>query len=81
MSRTSEAFFREELSQLYTVRGVFADPDELRRRLRHSRHADRAAGVGSGIAYSSLQFVVRVTAGRLATVESRVRAAIAGPVR
>ena len=74
----SEAFIREELSQLYTVRGVFADPDELRRRAYGI--ADMLVATqqtGRAVTYSTLQFVARVTAGRLATVESQVRAAIA----
>ena len=71
------AFIRDELSRVYTVRGVFADPEELRRRAYGI--ADMLVGPQGerAIAYSGLQFVVRVASGRLATVESRVRAAIA----
>ena len=68
---------REQFSQVYTVRGVFADPDELRRRVYGI--GDMLVGAQGliGISFSSVQFVVRVTAGTLATVESRVRAAVA----
>jgi len=71
------AFIRDEFSRVYTVRGVFADPEELRRRAYGI--ADMLVGPEAkrAIAYSGLQFVVRVASGRLATVESRVRAAIA----
>ena len=71
------AFIRDEFSRVYTVRGVFADPEELRRRAYGI--ADMLVGPQGkhAIAYSGLQFVVRVSSGRLVTVESRVRAAIA----
>ncbi len=72
------AFLREELTRVYTVRGVFADPDELRRRaygIADMLVATRRTE--SIVSYGELRFVVRVGAGRLATVESRGRAAIA----
>ena len=73
------AFVRERLSRVYTVRGVFEDPDELRRRAYGVADMLVApAGMGRrAMYYSQLQFVVGVTTGRLATVESQVRAAIA----
>ena len=72
----AEAFIRERFSQVYTVRGVFADPDELRRRVYGI--GDMLVGRRGVIGVpSSVQLVVRVTADRLATVESRVRAAVA----
>ena len=73
----SAALIRDRFSHVYTVRGVFADPEELRRRAYGI--ADMLVGPEGkrAIAYSGLQFVVRMTSGRLATVESRVRAAIA----
>ena len=66
------AFVRENFMRLYTVRGVFADPDELRR---------RAHGIADMLIPlefpRTIQVVLRVTGGRLATVESQVRAAVA----
>ena len=64
---------------MYTVRGVFADPDELRRRAYGVADMLVAPeGMGRRATYySQLQFVVGVTTGRLATLESQVRAAIA----
>ena len=57
----------------YTVRGVFADPDELRRRVY-----DIADLVVSSMSDSSIHSIVlRVNGSRLATVESYVRAALA----
>lgn len=57
----------------YTVRGVFADPDELRRRVY-----DIADLVVSSKSDSSIHSIVlRVSGSRLATVESYVRAALA----
>ena len=57
----------------YTVRGVFADPDELRRRVY-----DIADLVASSKSDSSIHSIVlRVSGSRLATVESYVRAALA----
>ncbi len=74
-----DAFFRDRFSRAYTVRGVFADPDELRRRAYGV--ADMlvpAEGTGGRATYySQLRFVIGVTTGRLATLESQVRAAIA----
>ena len=66
------ASVRENFMRLYTVRGVFADPDELRR---------RAYGIADMLIPlefpRTIQVVLRVTGGRLATVESQVRAAVA----
>ena len=66
------AFVRDHLMRLYTVRGVFADPDDLRR---------RAHGIADMLIplqiRGTTQVVLRVTGGRLATVESQVRAAVA----
>ena len=73
------AFFRERFSRVYTVRGVFADPDELRRRaygVADMLVPPEGTG-GRATYYSQLQFVVGVTTGRMATLESQVRAAIA----
>ena len=74
-----DAFFRERFSRVYTVRGVFADPDELRRRsygIADMLVAPEGTG-GRATYHSQLRFVVGVTTGRLATLESQVRAAIA----
>ena len=74
-------FVRETFMQLYTVRGVFADPDELRRRsygiadmLVPLRLLPGETGTWEHL---QLQFVLRVTAGTFATVESQVRSALA----
>lgn len=57
----------------YTVRGVFADPDELRRRVYDI--ADLVVSLRSDSSIHSI--VLRVSGSRLATVESYVRAALA----
>ena len=71
------SFIRDRISHVYTVRGVFADPEELRR--SSYGIADMLVGPqrARAIAHSGLRFVVRVTSGRLAAIESRVHAAIA----
>ncbi|MDD9988711.1 MAG: ABC transporter permease [Spirochaetaceae bacterium] len=74
-----DAFFRDRFSRAYTVRGVFADPDELRRRaygVADMLVPEEGMG-GRATYYSQLRFVIGVTTGRLATLESQVRAAIA----
>ena len=69
------ASVRDHLMRLYTVRGVFADPGELRR---------RAHGIADMLVPLALaanqQVVLRVKGARLATVESQVRAAVAAQV-
>ena len=66
---------------LYTVRGVFADPDELRRRVYDI--ADMMVPLRHGpvgrtrTVLTTSWFVARVTDSRLATVESQVRSALA----
>ena len=77
---TADFIRRDVRAALYTVRGVYADPDELRRRvydiadmlvpLRRG-HGDR------NWTLLTLTFVIRVTGSRLATVESQVRSALA----
>ena len=65
---------------LYTVRGVFADPDELRRRVYGIADMLVPLSLGPGDrkrTLLTLKFVARVTGGRLATVESQVRSALA----
>ena len=77
----SAALVREELAQVYTVRGVFADPDELRRRaygIGDMLVGPQGTPSGRGtLTHFRLRFVMRVPAGRPATVESLARAAIA----
>ena len=73
-----DAFFRGRFSRVYTVRGVFADPDELRRAYGVADMLVSPEGTGGRATYySELRFVVGVTTDRLATLESQVRAAIA----
>ena len=66
---------------LYTVRGVFADPDELRRRVYDIADMLVPLRLGPGgrtrTVLTTSWFVVRVTGSRLATVESQVRSALA----
>ena len=66
---------------LYTVRGVFADPDELRRRVYDIADMLVPLRLGPGdrtrTVLTTSRFVVRVTGSRLATVESQVRSALA----
>ena len=64
---------RRSRMPLYTVRGVFADPDELRRRVYDV--ADLVVSLGPDSSIRSI--VLRVSGSRLATVESYVRAALA----
>ena len=77
----TEDFIREAVfTPLYTVRGVFADPDELRRRVYGIADMLVPVRLGPGDrtwTLLTLEFVVRVTGGRLATVESQVRSALA----
>lgn len=64
---------RRSRTPSYTVRGVFADPDELRRRVYEI--ADMVVSLGSDPSVRLI--VLRVSGSRLATVESFVRAALA----
>ena len=71
---------RETYMHLYTVRGVFADPDELRRRAYSI--ADMLVPLrlfpGEDILERvTLEFVLRATGSGFATVESQVRSALA----
>ena len=71
---------REVFMHLYTVRGVFADPDELRRRAYSI--ADMLVPLrllpGEDILEQvTLEFVLRATGSGFATVESQVRSALA----
>ena len=71
---------RETYMHLYTVRGVFADPDELRRRAYGI--ADMLVPLrllpGEDILEQvTLEFVLRATSSGFATVESQVRSALA----
>ena len=66
------AFVRDNFMSLYVVRGVFADPDDLRRRAHGI--ADMLVPLGS---MGTHQFVLRVAGGRFATIESQVRSAVA----
>ena len=70
------ALVRGDFMRLYTVRGVFADPDELRR---------RAYGVADMLIPLSVVgtplLVLRVEGRRFATVESQVRSALAAQLR
>ena len=61
--------------RLYTVRGVFADPDELRRRAYGI--ADMLVPLSVGTPF----LVLRVEGRRFATVESQVRSALAAQLR
>ncbi len=74
-------FIRKTLMHLYTIRGVFADPDELRRRaygIADMLLPPLGHVTGDGEWTSSRYvFALRVTAGRFATVESQVRSALA----
>ena len=74
-------FFRKTFVHVHTVRGVFANPDELRRRAYGIADMllppiGHVAGDGRWES-SEYVFVLRVTAGRFATVESQVRSALA----
>ena len=62
---------RGDFMRLYTVRGVFADPDELRRRAYGI--ADMLVPLSVGTPF----LVLRVEGRRFATVESQVRSALA----
>ena len=74
-------FVREDVMRVYTVRGVFADPDELKRRAYGI--ADmlvplrRFAGEEVTFHGLHLEFALRVQGSRFATVESQVRSALA----
>ena len=74
-------FIRRDMpAALYTVRGVFADPDELRRRVYGIADMLVPLRLDPGDRtwrLLTLEFVARVTGGRLATVESQVRSALA----
>ncbi len=77
---TADDIRRDMPATLYTVRGVFADPDELRRRVYDIADMLVPLGRGQGDRSWTLltqQFVARVTGSRLATVESQVRSALA----
>ncbi len=66
---------RRSRMRSYTVRGVFADPDELRRRVYGI--ADMVVSLGSDTRTSSLHTIaLRVTGSRFPTVESHVQAAM-----
>ena len=65
------ARIRDDFMRLYTVRGVFADPDELRRRAYGI--ADMLVPLSVGTPF----LVLRVEDRRFATVESQVRSALA----
>ncbi|MDD9988714.1 MAG: ABC transporter permease [Spirochaetaceae bacterium] len=69
------ALVRGDFMRLYTVRGVFADPDELRRRAYGI--ADMLVPLSVGTPF----LVLRVEGRRFATVESQVRSALAAQLR
>ena len=65
------ALVRGDFMRLYTVRGVFADPDELRRRAYGI--ADMLVPLSVGTPF----LVLRVEGRRFATIESQIRSALA----
>ena len=75
MTREQAAAMRRAFMPAYTVRGVFRDPDELRRRVYGI--ADLVVGLDADPDRHRYSIMLRVTGARLGAIRFQVRAALA----